>query len=90
MFAPSSSLLALDDGEQRDAVGAEEVDEGVVLAIEAGISAGVFRRAERLNPGSAETWGRLAAPHSQRAATLLAESMKRLGVGSARPSSRLK
>lgn len=70
------------------AVSAEEVDVGIGMAIDEAVLAGVFRRAARLNQRSAATWASLAAPHSQRAATHLADAMSRLGVTSARPSSR--
>lgn len=66
-------------------MGAEEVDEGIRLAIEQAVTAGVFRRAERLLPHAAETYGRLAAPYSERATHLLAQVVERLGI--ARPFS---
>jgi len=54
-------------------------------AIAEGVRAGVYRRAERLNPRSAPAWNRCAAPHSRRAAALLADAMNGLGAANSRP-----
>lgn len=43
----------------------------IAEAIAEGVRAGVFRRAERLNPRTAETWNSLAEPHSQRVGALM-------------------
>jgi len=42
-------------------------------AIAEAVRAGVYRRAARLNPKAGKLWGDLAAPHSARAAGLLAQ-----------------
>ena len=57
-----------------------DVDWAIALAINEAVMAGVYRRAQRLVPKSAATYGRLAAPYTQRAATLLGEACERLGV----------
>lgn len=44
----------------------------IAEAIMEGVKAGIFRRAARLNRGSAKTWHALAAPHSRKAAKILA------------------
>lgn len=48
-----------------------EVREEIREAIAEAIEAGVYRRAERLNPGTADTWNALAEPHTKRVAALL-------------------
>lgn len=64
---------------------AEEVDQAVVEAIEEAICAGVYRRAERLNPKTAKTWASFAELHSERVEALLADAMTRLGAEGAGP-----
>lgn len=49
---------------------AVEVDQRIEEAIEEAVKAGVFRRAARLNSGSATTWNSLAEPHSRRVKAL--------------------
>lgn len=44
----------------------------IAEAIAEAVKAGIFRRAQRLNCASAETWAALAEPHSQKAAQILA------------------
>jgi hypothetical protein len=70
-----------------DAGCAVEVDRDVRDAIREGVEAGVYRRAQRLNPRTAGVWDEIARPHSERATTLLNEAMQRLGVGRTRPCS---
>lgn len=72
---------------------AEEADGGgidwaIELAISEAVTAGVFRRAERTNPRSADTWASLAAPHSRRVGALLDDAMTRLDAGGVWPCSR--
>lgn len=59
----------------------QEVDYRIGLAIEEAVTAGVFRRAERLNPHSAEIWESLAAPHSQAVQRLLTDMLQRPDAG---------
>ena len=47
------------------------IDPNIEQAISEAVKAGVFRRAARLNPGSARIWNALAEPHSRRVATIL-------------------
>lgn len=62
-----------------------EIEEVIAEACKAG----VFRRAERLNPKSAETWNFLAGLHSRRVAALLANATGRhSGEAVARPQAR--
>jgi len=68
-----------------DAVAPEDADWAIGLAISEAVTAGVFRRAERLNPRTAKTWGSLAAPHSQAAKRHLDDAIRRLGAGGAGP-----
>lgn len=66
----------------------EEVDPGIVEAIEEAVKAGVFWRAARWNPKTAKTWQSFADLHHERAATLLDGAMIRLAPGRARPGTR--
>lgn len=68
--------------------GSEGVDWAVKAAIEEACTAGVYRRAERLNVKTSKTWAALAGPHSRRAKAHLDDAMLRLGVV-ARPRSRM-
>lgn len=66
----------------------EGIDGHILEAILEGARAGVFRRAARLSPQTTrDVWSSLAESHSRGTTTLLAKAMKRLGVGSAGPSS---
>lgn len=67
---------------------ADGIDQGVVEAIEAAIAAGVFRRAARLSPRTAETWNSFAEPYTNRAATLLDGAIHRLGADASGPDAR--
>jgi hypothetical protein len=49
-----------------------EPDPRIEAAICEGARAGVFRRAERLNPQSASVWGGLAERHTKNAGDILA------------------
>lgn len=48
-----------------------KVSPEVGLAIAEAVKAGVFRRAQRLNPGMANVWSEMADQHSRRVAALL-------------------
>ena len=66
----------------------EEPSGEIGLAITEGIKAGVFRRAQRLNPAQAATWGRLAERHTRAAEGYLDDMLNRLGAGNAGSCSR--
>lgn len=67
---------------------ADGIDHAIVEAIQEAVSSGIFRRAARLNPKSAEVWDTLAEPHSQRAAILLDSAIIRLGADASGPDAR--
>jgi hypothetical protein len=62
-----------------------EVREEIREAIEEAAQAGVYRRAERLNPGSADVWSALAEPHSRRVAALTDKATGRRSQAVNRP-----
>lgn len=64
------------------------IDEAIKLAIAEGVRAGVHRTAARMNPTTAGTWAGFAEVHHQRAATLLASAVQRLGMEDAEPEAR--
>lgn len=68
--------------------GEDGADQAIVQAIQEAVQAGVFRRAARHNPASARVWNTLAEPYSQRAATLLAVAMFRVGADASGPDAR--
>lgn len=65
-----------------------EVDWAITLAIEEAITAGVYRRAARLNVETRRTWEALARPHSRAAKRLLDSAITRLDAASVEPCSR--
>lgn len=67
---------------------ADGIDQGIVEAMRAAVTAGVFRRAARLNPKTAETWNRLAEIYSRMAATMLESAIHRLGADASGPDAR--
>lgn len=65
-----------------------DVDPAVAEAIIEAVKAGVFWNAARLNPKTRATWEQFAAVHHDRAGTLLAEAVDRLGADGSRPERR--
>lgn len=66
-----------------------EVWSEIEEVIFAAAKAGVFRQAERLNPGTASIWNECAEPHSRRVAALLGTAIGRhSGEAVTRPQAR--